>query len=170
MQIRFKLDLKDIVEYTKYHNDNSPTIIKIIKKFIISFSLLSILFFFTLGYAFHPFYYLLCILFPIFIFIWSPGAYRRILEKNTRKMYSEGQNKVSVGEIELAIEDEGIKVKYEHGESKVMWTGIEKIVSIENYSFIYLNSVDAFIIPEKSIIDGDYNFFIQELTQKYNNK
>jgi hypothetical protein len=40
-----------------------------------------------------------------------------------------------------------------------------KVVSNENYSFIYVGTADAYVIPRSSVTEGKYDAFVEAVTQ-----
>jgi hypothetical protein len=102
----------------------------------------------------------------VFMFVVVPHLTRWNLRVQMRKILREGRNKSVVGEHELEILDEGLLERTEYNETKSSWAGIERVVSTPQYTFIYITSVSAHVIPRESVSEGDYDAFIQELTRR----
>ena len=61
----------------------------------------------------------------------------------------------------------GLSARSEYGESKIMWSGIERIGSTPDYTFIFVNATSAIILPKYRILEGDYDTFVVDLTTRF---
>ena len=52
-------------------------------------------------------------------------------------------------------------------ERTVFWKGIERIESLPGHTFVYLSTMSAQVIPENSIIEGNYQEFVAELQRRW---
>ena len=102
----------------------------------------------------------------IYYFIF-PRFYWRALAKHVKKAYAEGKNKGMSGEHRLTIGDDGIASSSEVGEGKIGWAGIERIVEIPGYTFVYFGALAAAVIPEQRIVEGEYHAFMAELKRRW---
>ncbi len=91
------------------------------------------------------------------------NSINKSLEKNAKKSLLEGKNKGFLCEHKLEITPECLIESTSSGEQKTKWDAVERIASIKDYTFVYIGSVMAHIIPEKAIIEGNYSKFVDEL-------
>jgi len=90
----------------------------------------------------------------VFLLIY-PACYRRLVTLNSRKLYSEGQNKGVIGNHIIVIDAEGIREISAVGESRTSWEGVERIDQSDEYVFLYIGSVMAHVIPKRAFV-GDH--------------
>jgi len=83
------------------------------------------------------------------------------------KMCARGDYKLLLGDGELEIVEDGIISRTPFSEGKLAWGAIEQIESTAEYTFIYVGSSSAFIIPNNRIEEGDYKAFMTALGQHY---
>ena len=102
-----------------------------------------------------------------FYFIY-PRYFKWSSRKNMIKLYKEAQNKGVIGVHEICIENDGIVEKTDYNETKQQWGSIESIVSYKDKTLIFIGAVQAHIVPQDSIIDGDYKTFVDEIVASYN--
>lgn len=100
--------------------------------------------------------------FPMFI--------RKNLRKRIVKMYAEGQNNGIIGEHELQIDADGLVEKTPLGEVRQGWDTIKDIVSHNNRTYIFISDTNAYILPQQSVVQGDYNAFVAELHRRKNSQ
>ena len=96
-----------------------------------------------------------------------PRLSRRGVARLVKKSYAEGKNKGLLGEHRLVITDDGFASSTEVGEGKISWAGIERIVEIPGYTFVYGSALSAAVVPERRVLEGDYNLFIAELKRRW---
>jgi hypothetical protein len=103
--------------------------------------------------------YLMCmavvwvLLYPRYCRWW----YRR----SARLVYSDGSNKGVVGPQQLHADDDGLVEISAGREVKVAYSAIERTESTGQHTFIYFSSVEAIVIPRKSVTSGNYDEFIR---------
>jgi len=102
----------------------------------------------------------------VLMFIAVPRLTRWNMRVQVGKLLREDRNKSVVGEHELEILDDGLVERTEYNENKSSWAGIERVVSTPRYTFIYITSVSAHVVPRESVSDGDYDAFTQELARR----
>ncbi len=79
--------------------------------------------------------------------VWQPRALRRVL--------AEGHNKKALGLHELELSDAGVFERTPHGESRQLWSSIERVVEDDRYVFIYTQATGAHVIPKAAFPDAD---------------
>lgn len=167
-RLSFDLALEDLMVWNKFHLANSPTYRRT-------------LFWSTWGFAIviAGILVLWAVLkgepaFAIFGICWG-GLYllyarykvKRNIESFTRKMYSEGKNKGTLGPHTLRITTEGFVETSDSGESTTYWGGIERIEESPGYAFVYIGAMLAHVIPEARVTEGDFRAFVDELKRMW---
>ena len=83
-------------------------------------------------------------------FLYFPWAYRRKLRKIVDGMVSEGQNRGLFSRHRVAISPETVTDSGEHGQTSTAWRGVERVVTADEYAYIYTNALAAVIIPRRA--------------------
>jgi hypothetical protein len=86
----------------------------------------------------------------LIIFVFYLPFYRWINTRQARKLLKEGDNKAVLGHHELSLSPEGIFVRTQTSESKTSWSAITKVLQNDQYVFLYVSSINAFVIPKKA--------------------
>jgi hypothetical protein len=107
-------------------------------------------------------WYLVATAYLLFVSYWHKRSYL----KNLTKMYRETENKSFFCEHYLTITDAGIVAKDESSESTIFWSGIERVVNQVDFTFVFLGSVQAIVIPKVGVLEGDYEVFVAELKKR----
>lgn len=96
-----------------------------------------------------------------------PRLYRRNVKRLSTRLYAEGQNKGILGRHVAELRDNGLFDGTDFSERTVFWKGIERIESTPSHTFVYLSAMSAQVIPEHSVIEGDYYSFVEELQRRW---
>lgn len=102
----------------------------------------------------------------VFAYI-APISWRRSVRRQTLRMYNEGSNKAAFSEREMEVTPDGIVSRSAYGESLTAWGAVERIESTSDYTFIYISSVMAYVIPNKRIPEHDLREFLFDLKTQY---
>jgi hypothetical protein len=96
-----------------------------------------------------------------------PKSRRYLYSVYARGMYREGKNKGMLGRHEITIHDDNILEKNDSVSLEFRWTAIEKIVKTEKYIFVYVSSVSALLIPQRSFMNNTaYDEFYKLISSK----
>ena len=95
-----------------------------------------------------------------------PGFMLRSAKRNARKLYGEGTNKGWTGWHELEITDEGLVERTEASEQRTRWSAIERLGMTPDHMFVYVSALTAHVIPRASILEGNYESFVEGLKKK----
>jgi hypothetical protein len=167
MKIRYENSLADLVAFNRYHCEHSPTVRRTrgrvtwvlpfcILIFVVPLSLMErapgLL---AAGATFATLYALI-----------APEFFRRSIDRQARKLYSEGVNKSTLGEHELELTEGDLIERTLYGEQRTRLQAIERVVTDNGYSFVYLSAVMAHVIPHDAVLEGDYEVFIERIKQK----
>ena len=100
-------------------------------------------------------------------FLAYPYFQRRVAARHIKNIYPESAaNRGVLGEHELEILPDGLLEKTAVGEQKIFWTGIEKIQTEGEYTFVYIGAYLAHVVPKAKVSDGDYGTFFLTLRQR----
>ena len=167
MQAQYQLTLDDIVAFSLHHARNSKRTrrrLRRIQAWGVLMALVVALMWPKWGLGLRTLFFAA---YALFFSLGYPAYYRWLVKRNTRKVYTEGQNKGSIGNHIIAIDAEGVTEISDVGESHVAWSGIEKIEENENYLFLYVGSLQAHIIPKQAFLnEGEAAEFLK-LAQDY---
>lgn len=93
------------------------------------------------------------IFFVVLSLVWLvayPFYYQWAVKRNARKMYSESASKGLLGEHTMVIDAEGVSERSAVGESKIAWSGIERIEDDGKSIYLYIGPVQAYVIPKRA--------------------
>ncbi len=168
MELVYRNDLKDMMEFFKYHHLQSPAGKKSVIRGYFTMSFVFILgcsysIYFndknihwslllggvTMGAIVLTTYYRL--IWPLYIWLYIKFHMR----KTKNKGFGES--------IELLISDDYLHVKNANSEAKLKISDLERVVEFKGYTYVYTGPFTAFYIPEEKVSSGDYSAFCKEL-------
>lgn len=179
MKIRFETTIDDVIAFNRFHFANSPTWRRQVwgQMLIIPGILLLLL---LLGYwnldpaADHDFF---ALFFGIPVALLSAGWAVGIrwymsysLERNTRKFLAEGRNRIMFGWREMELVNNRLILKTELVDSSLDLRAVEKIVSDGDYTYVYIASISAYLIPMTLYPEDEYREFVDELREAWENR
>ncbi len=92
-----------------------------------------------------------------------PLYYKWAIKRNIRKIYSQSESKSVLGEHTIAIEPEGVAERSGVHESRIAWSGIERIEDGGQYIYLYIGPLHAYVIPKRAFkTDTDAEAFLQQ--------
>jgi hypothetical protein len=180
MKIQFEVTIEDLVSLTAYYCEKSkmvkrtkmlvlwgsPLVVFMIcsamlismfiegednREMVISIGLLSLVVFGA--YA------------AVWFFIW-PIVHKKSIVSRARKLYSEGSATGAVGTQELELTETVLIARSPSSETYTRLSTIEKVVNSGDYTYIFLNSFTANVIPHDAVIAGDLTEFIEALKRR----
>jgi YcxB-like protein len=177
VRIRFENTIDDFVALARYHSDHSPAARRVRVRatwiFAIAFLLLTAGLGIKISIYFEEqgivgWYFALAAVSPMFLGILGavirmPGAFRRQAERQARQTYAEGNNKAVLGPRELQLDGNELVSRSTYAESRIRLEALERVVTDGAYTFIYLNSVTAYVIPHDSVLEGDPEKFAKAI-------
>lgn len=169
MRIKYNVTIDDLVAFNQFYHKHSAYGRRIKRTWGLVFPLGLFLFFCLIGVSQKD--WVAPIVGGVFagLIIWgnAGGGWRKRIGKTVRKMYEEGSNKSAVGLHELELNEYGIIVKDQYGESTHSWDGIERLGFTPDYTFIFISSVAGFSIRGTTVVEGDYSAFVSNLKQRF---
>jgi hypothetical protein len=168
MTLRFSNSLDDIVEFNRYHLTASPELLIARRRSTIIVGLALILCGVALGLAQRSW--------SLSVLVVAGGgvgmllqkslskkSLARRLDKTLRRMLSEGSNEGILGPRTLRLTEDGLEEESSTGRQFVRYPAIGRIIDTEGYLFVYLNSVQAVVIPKKEVAATDLDAFVVAL-------
>jgi len=106
------------------------------------------------------------ILLSLVMWKWLPKQ----VERQVKRMYREGKNRTFLGEQQLELDENHIIDQGKYSESKYSWDTVERIIFTDDYAFIYVSSVNAIVIPNRKITEGNYDELKEFLNETFKRK
>lgn len=162
MEIKYEIDLEDIVAFNLSHFKHSPSARKQFWGTYVIWVLISVPVLMT--YLSNNFQSLICG--AIACLAWAlifPRLYKRQISKQTQNMYREGKTAGNLGEHSLSLTEEALIERSADGETKTIWRAIDRVVESKDHLFIYINPIAAHIVPKKKIKLGNHERFLETL-------
>ncbi len=183
MKIRFEITIEDMVAFNRFHHANSPTT----RRQRWMYTLLLPLLLGLIGVigavttfedgrdptGYLIFWTLMGILWlagSVAWFFFSRWHWARILDQNVRKLYAEGTNRALLGWREMELVDGRLFLKTELIHSSMDLRAIEKIIGTDEYTFVYIASLSAYLIPMNLYPEEEYREFVAELRDAWENR
>ena len=85
------------------------------------------------------------------------------LERQARKLLSEGRTDGMLGTHELEIDTDGLTERTDVNESRQVWSAFDRIEETDDYAFLYISSIQAHVIPKNNVAAGDPDQFIDRV-------
>lgn len=168
MKIEYENKISDIDAYGRLIYDKSPTVKQHRKKAYNTAVVLIIIFGLVL-YFLNESNNILFIWLALSIawLVYIPFQYKKRYLKNMVKTFEDEQHKNFFGGHSLTTDDTGITDEIESVINHTPWENIEHLELTDTHTFIFVKSVMVYAIPKHSIIDGDYETFIDTLKTKF---
>lgn len=150
MEIQFELFEKDYIDFNMHYISISPTIKRsiFIHRYIISIIYLIAPFVATKITNIPLWYWSIgFILMYIVWVIFYPKYFRMRAIKHVVKLLKESKNVGMIGKYSLSLTPDCIIGINDSGESRTNWSSVENISETEDYIFIYIGSMKAYIVP-----------------------
>ena len=164
MKIIYENQDSDILAYGKLIYDKSPTVkVHLKKTYYFSVPML-----FVLGAVISYFesnseLLYAWIALSIGWLIYLPFYHKKKYLKKVIESFEDDKYQNLFGQHELTIENNILTDKIETGQNKTEISKIEHIEIVKDYTFIFIDSATAYLIPENNILSGDYHEFINEV-------
>lgn len=172
MEINYELTEKDYLDFNVFHAENSPTIRRsILIQRLIGPVIFLIMPFYATRYTGIPLWYWV-IIFGTLGALWYsfyPKYIKWEVSRRTSKLIKEGKDGKILGNKNIKLTPEGIYGTSLYSEEKVKWDSIERIEETEDYIYIFISSISAFIIPIRAFNDTNTKEKFEMELDKYMN-
>ena len=171
MKISYENTLEDAVAFNLYHFEHSPTFRRNQKILMCVLPIVLAVMFIPLAIAREsPGVVVFALVFGC-LWIWAfPFMQRRSIARSSRKLYGEGSNKGFVCRHDLELTDEFLVEKSDGGMSSRKISDLEKVVTDQTYTYIYVGSLSAHVVPHERVSEGNLQAFVEELRRRLPNR
>ncbi len=180
MRIRFENTVEDFVALARFHADHSPIAVRVRRRATWVFVIFVLAFIGGVAYFVSGFlkehgidgwYFTLAAVSPILLgllgaVVRMPASFRRQAERQARMAYAGGNNKAALGPRELFLVGNELVSRSTYAESRIHLEALDRVASDGAYTFIYINSVSAYVIPHEAVLEGDPEKFAEALSQR----
>jgi len=177
MKIRFETTIEQLVAFNRYHHANSPTTTQQRRIVMLLFpGIVIVLAMIRTWYDLNsdvgdPMIFLadwvtiwiFALVFSVSWIAFAQWNFPRTLEKNVRKLLAEGNNQSVLGWRELELVKNRLIVDTKWMHIRLDLRAIDKIVSDGDYTFVYIASLQAYVIPMNLYPEEEYRAFVAEL-------
>lgn len=144
-----------MINFNMYHIKNSPDMRKriIFSKFVVPFFLA-----FALFINFYDEFLITFIIWFLLSLTWyllMPAFHRFIIKKRVKRLYKQEENKRILTKHRITLEEQFLLEESEFGSSQTNWNSVGKIDKDDNYIYIYLSTLSAFVIPLNSFHNNE---------------
>lgn len=165
MRLRYTLSLDDLVALNMYYSKRSPHMKRT----------LALTYLLTVGFCFFA---LLLVVAYLRTQRWFLALFNTLLyaflvqyvlfgrKKRIRRLYAEGKNKGLIGPHELEITEQDLVERTQVGERHTQWSAIDGVSTTPGHTFIFLSALEAHVIPRTTILDGNYEDFVNEVKKR----
>ncbi len=173
MKIRYTNTLDDYMVFQKYHHHNKTVGSRKLRRWFVGglclllWAKMSVRGFGEHGYASIINGAILAVLAGAGYFL-IVNVYEFFWFKRLERSMRNTENNGFICEHELEIADTELVERNYMGVQTVKLEIIEKICDIDNYTFIYINSIAGHVLPEGRMVEGDYNDFVTRLRHDAN--
>jgi hypothetical protein len=167
MRIRYNNTIDDLVAFNAFHYANSPTA-KRVWRLVLWGGALLVLVGTTMTGRYSLAVRIAGGLTGTAFYVVATLLVRRLtMGALIRRFYAEGSQKVTVGEREMEVTEQGLVERTDYNEMRSAWGAIERIETTPLHTFIYIGPLMAFVIPHGAVTEGDLRAFLVELKRHY---
>ncbi|MBP3954212.1 YcxB family protein [Gemmata sp. G18] len=182
MRIRYENTIDDFVALARFHNDHSPAARRVRVRatwlFAVGVSAITAGVTFKMWEARHargegteawvaPLIFASIILISLIIsLLRMPGGFRRQAERQARRMYAEATNKSVLGTRELELIGSELISRSSYAESRLRIEAVERVVTYDGYTLIFISATTAHIIPHDAVSEGDPERFAEAINSR----
>ncbi len=100
------------------------------------------------------------------MYLMYPWLMRISIKRMVEKMVRDSKNVGMLGSHRLELSPDGVFAESDAGSSRLAWKAIEQIAETEQYAFLYVNAMNAIIVPAAAFADrAAYDAFIRAARQ-----
>lgn len=166
LSLTYSRTMDDIVAWTQYHSAHSASYKRLYGIQVAFVSAILFVAFWAIS-GFGDTGAITAALATAVIFCIMLSQRKRGIARYVKKTYAEGKNEGMIGQHRLLVTDDGLTDNSETGELKTRWAGIERVVEIPGYTFVYISAASALVVSERGVSEGDYSAFMAELKRRW---
>ena len=95
----------------------------------------------------------------------APALYVRLVVRQAKKAYGRPENEKLFGNVEMTLEEDGVKVKKSDREAVSSWSNITKAAKSADYIFLHLSNVSMIAIPRRDLSEQEWHD-VEEIVKK----
>ena len=169
--IRYELEVEDYVRFNLFHFHKTKLGRNEVMKYRMKVIALAALILYLIGClaanSFFWFPFLLLAFGTTVMWLKTLIFYRSTMRSEMKKEFKKSEHKLHLCEYILSIEETGFVLKTNHSESKIAWAAMEKIETEPDYTYLYIGTKNAVIIPNKSISEGNIATVLNAIKTHY---
>ncbi len=153
MNIEFERTIQDVVDFNLFHMAHSPSIKRqlMLMQVLTGLLVIPLVFsvFYLVSHSINAFTVIVSLLAGVLVFVLYPQWSRKSTANRIKKMLSEGSNNALLGHQVVSLSPEGIFVKNQAAESKIIWSTVDKVAENDKHIYLYTSSINALVIPQE---------------------
>lgn len=95
----------------------------------------------------------------------APALYLRLVLRQAKKAYGKPENEKLFGNVEMTLDENGVKVKKSDREAVSSWSNITKAAKSADYIFLHLSNISMIAIPHRDLSEQEWRD-VGELVKK----
>jgi hypothetical protein len=166
MRLRYVNTVEDFVAFALYHHSHSTSF----RRMRLMLQCLAVAA--ALGPAAareadgrEPAYWALSAIIAVVAVVAMPGVLRWSIARSTSRVFRDGTNAGAVGPHELELTESELVERTPVNETRTVLVAVERVVTGGGYTFIYLGTLLAHVIPHTAVTEGDLRAFVEALKQ-----
>ena len=172
VRIRFRRTLEDLLAFSDFYCRESPTVKGVVARYRVKGTLFIALLPCALIHVLAPevplpFLFFSSIAAAVVFATQAASIVRHRTRESLLKLYTEDKKPFVEKEVEVELMETGLIARSNHMETKVAWGALERIDTTPDYTFLYFNSMSAFIIPHNRILEGSFPALLAEIGRRY---
>ncbi len=158
MELTYELIKDDYLAFNQHYIKHSKTVQRslLIQRFLTPIIVLLVPFALSwiTGEFLTGFFVILLILSLVWI-VFSPKYFDHSIKKQMQKMLNEENNENMLGLHTFITNEDGFIEKNKIEERKASWSSIKKVDEDDEYFFLYVSAMGAYIVPKRAFSDKD---------------
>lgn len=86
----------------------------------------------------------------------APALYLRLVLRQAKKAYGKPENEKLFGNVEMTLDENGVKVKKSDREAVSRWSNITKAAKSAGYIFLHLSNISMIAIPRRDLSEQEW--------------
>lgn len=173
MKLEYSVGIEDVVNFNISHVESTPQVRRklAIMRFVWAFAPLIALFLImnVEGASSDRIYTVItlvtiCVSAPIYLF--QPAFFRWSTARQIRKLYGRNENKALLGDHQMEIVGKQLIDRLGDSEIKLSLNDVNRVLSTDDYTFVYTKNSQVHILPQKGVSSGSYDEFVAAIRKK----
>lgn len=86
---------------------------------------------------------------------------RMVRQRGVRALLRSSKNAVVLGDRTLRISSESLEQSSDFGYTGVYWNAVDRLYVNDEYAFVFISAVDAFIVPRRELSAEEFDEFVR---------